>query len=277
MNTYPLFEPYDKNIQYVYPAAPEIDFPLKCPSNVTLCGPILLPVQPVTQADSNLHTWLERSPTVLIHFGSHFVADLHFAHEMAGAIRILLDRCPDMQVLWKLIKHGEYDDSFSEILTQELGTDRIRIRGWLEAEPLAILQTGHISCVVHHGGATSYYEAISYVTVSSHHYVKSLLIGDFTRTGVPQVICPLWLDCLDYAARVEWLGIGIDANRKVGYPIEAVELGLAMAKVVGHPGHFALSDSMCARAREIAESSQRYGGSRAAADKVLDILKDLNK
>ena len=205
------------------------------------------------------------------------MADLHFAHEMAGAIRILLDRCPDMQVLWKLIKHGEYDDSFSEILTQELGTDRIRIRGWLEAEPLAILQTGHISCVVHHGGATSYYEAISYVTVSSHHYVKSLLIGDFTRTGVPQVICPLWLDCLDYAARVEWLGIGIDANRKVGYPIEAVELGLAMAKVVGHPGHFALSDSMCARAREIAESSQRYGGSRAAADKVLDILKDLNK
>ena len=161
VNVYPLFEPYDKNVQYIYPAAPELDFPLKCPSNVTLCGPILLPVQPVTQADSNLHTWLNRAPTVLIHFGSHFVADLNFAHEMAGAIRSFFDKCPNAQVLWKLIKHGGYDDDFSKVLTRELNTDRVRITGWLDAEPLAILQTGHISCVVHHGGATSYYEAIS--------------------------------------------------------------------------------------------------------------------
>lgn len=160
-NIYPLFEPYDKKIQYIYPAAPELDFPLQCPSNITLCGPILLPVQPVSQADSNLHTWLNRAPTVLIHFGSHFIADFNFASEMAGAIRIFLDKCPNAQVLWKLIKHGGYDDSFSDVLAQELITDRVRITGWLDAEPLAILQTGHISCVVHHGGATSYYEAIS--------------------------------------------------------------------------------------------------------------------
>lgn len=93
-----------------------------------------------------------------------------------------------------------------------------------------------------------------------------------TRTGVPQVICPLWLDCLDYAARVEWLGIGIDANRKVGYPIEATELGMAMAEVVGHPDHFASSDRMRARARDLAMLSRKYGGSRTAADKVLEIL-----
>ncbi len=66
----------------------------------------------------------------------------------------------------------------------------------------------------------------------------------------------------------------MDANRKVGYPIEATELGLAMARVVGHPGHFALSDSMCARARELAESSRRHGGSGAAANKVLEILNE---
>lgn len=161
MNVYPLFEPYDKKIQYIYPAALEIDFPLECPSNVTLCGPILLPVQPVTHADSNLHTWLNRAPTVLIHFGSHFVADLNFAHEMAGAIRVFIDKCSDAQVLWKLIKHGGYGDDFSRVLTREMNTDRVRITGWLDAEPLAILQTGHICCVVHHGGATSYYEAIS--------------------------------------------------------------------------------------------------------------------
>lgn len=99
-----------------------------------------------------------------------------------------------------------------------------------------------------------------------------MLTASATRTGVPQVICPLWLDCLDYAARVEWLGIGTDANRKVGYPVEAAELGLAMAKVVGHPGNSALSESMRAKARELAESSRRYGGSVAAADKVLTIL-----
>ena len=90
---------------------------------------------------------------------------------------------------------------------------------------------------------------------------------DSTRTGVPQVICPLWLDCLDYAARAEWLGVGIDANRKVGYPIEAAELGMAMAKVVGYPGHFASLDGMRARARELAGSSRRLGGNGRAADK----------
>ena len=163
---YPLFEPYDKNIQYIYPAAPELDFPLRCPSNVTLCGPILLPVQPVTKADSNLYAWLKQAPTVLIHFGSHFVADQHFAREMAGAIRVFLDKCPGGQLLWKLIKHGKYDNSFTQILEQDLKTDRVRITGWLEADPLAILQTSYVSCVVHHGGATSYYEAISYATIS---------------------------------------------------------------------------------------------------------------
>ena len=175
-NVYSLFEPYNKKIQYIYPAAPELDFPLKYPSNVTLCGPILLPIQPVHQADSNLRAWLKRAPTVLIHFGSHFVADLHFAHEMAGAIRIFLDKCPDTQVLWKLIKHGKYDDCFSKILSGELSTDRVRISGWLEAEPFAILQTGHISCVVHHGGATSYYGAIPYVAVSPRHSIEVFLL-----------------------------------------------------------------------------------------------------
>ena len=100
------------------------------------------------------------------------------------------------------------------------------------------------------------------------------LIGNTNRTGVPQVICPLWLDCLDYAARVEWLGIGIDANRKIGYPVEARELGLAMATAVGYPGYFALSDSMHERARELAESSRKHGGSGAAAEKVLEILNE---
>ncbi len=64
----------------------------------------------------------------------------------------------------------------------------------------------------------------------------------------------------------------MDANRKVGYPIEATELGLAMAKVVGHSGYFALSDSMRARATELVESSRRHGGSGAAAKKVMEFL-----
>lgn len=71
----------------------------------------------------------------------------------------------------KLIKHGGYDDDFSAVLTRELNTDRVRITGWLDAEPLAILQTGQISCVVHHGGATSYCEAISKVTRLSYHFL----------------------------------------------------------------------------------------------------------
>lgn len=100
-------------------------------------------------------------------------------------------------------------------------------------------------------------------------------MGDiYIRTGVPQVVCPLWLDCLDYAARVEWLGIGRDANRKVGYPVEARELGMAMATVVGWPGHSALSEGMRERARELAVESRKYGGSGKAAERVLEILNE---
>lgn len=108
----------------------------------------------------------------------------------------------------------------------------------------------------------------------SNTVVEASLIGIPSSTGVPQVVCPLWLDCLDYAARVEWLGIGRDANRKVGYPIEANELGMAMASVVGYQGHFALSDGMRERARGLAVSSRKHGGSGAAAEKVLEILKE---
>lgn len=47
-----------------------------------------------------------------------------------------------------------------------------------------------------------------------------------------------------------------------------------MATAVGYSGHFALSDSMRERARELAESSRKHGGSGAAAEKVLEILNE---
>lgn len=50
-----------------------------------------------------------------------------------------------------------------------------------------------------------------------------------------------------YEANVERFGIDTDANRNVVYPSEAADLGLAIANVVGHPGHSLLSDSMRVR------------------------------
>ena len=38
---------------------------------------------------------MKRAPVVFIHFGSHFVADSHFAHELATAISVFLDTYAD--------------------------------------------------------------------------------------------------------------------------------------------------------------------------------------
>ncbi len=105
------------------------------------------------------------------------------------------------------------------------------------------------------------------------------LANDFGRAGVPQVICPLWLDCIDYAARVEYLGIGIDGNKKVGFPIEANEVANAVIRVlIEHIGgdEFDTPKCMKVRARALAEASKRYGGRYKAAGTIVDIVEILN-
>lgn len=75
---------------------------------------------------------------------------------------------PGLQVLWKLSKLGQYStDSGSkmhEILNHWVDAGWVRIVDWLQPEPIAVLESGHVACIVHHGGANSFNEAVMYVS-----------------------------------------------------------------------------------------------------------------
>ena len=81
------------------------------------------------------------------------------AVELAKGIRVVLGRHQDLQVLWKL--QSVVTDDLKAILGAELeGDGRVKVRSWLETDPVSLLQSGHVICSVHHGGANSFYEAV---------------------------------------------------------------------------------------------------------------------
>ena len=72
--------------------------------------------------------------------------------------------------------------------------------------------------------------------------------------------------------RAEHRGIGIFGNKKVAPDFETVELGTAIARLV-KPGKE--SEGFRTRAEQIGELCRKAGGKRAAVDKVLEIMRDL--
>lgn len=63
------------------------------------------------------------------------------------------------------------------------------MKKWLVPDSAAILETANVVLFVHHGGSSSFNEALG--------------------SGVPAVVVPFWWDCYVFAVRAEWLGIGI--------------------------------------------------------------------
>ena len=247
---------YPEDLPVLVPAtAGQTDYPFKVPQNYSSTGPILLPTQPLKVIDPALEAWLARAPTILINLGSHVLFDEELASEFAKAIHNLLTSKTGMQVLWKLKSKPESNirSSFKSrtgpfsIISQEMENGRVRITDWLAAEPIAILSSGHVAAVVHHGGANSYYEAVA--------------------AGVPQVVLPVWADTYDYADRVEWLGIGLWGNRKAAPRAEAVELEMSMARIVSSSD----ADGFKRRARELAAETGVDKGRRRAAERVLEL------
>ncbi|KAI9744296.1 MAG: hypothetical protein M1818_002448 [Claussenomyces sp. TS43310] len=262
----PVYDIWQKENHYLVPSTPETDYPCYIPPNVTGCGPILLPTLPVSKDDPSLQSWLERAPTVLINLGTHIRMSDAMAREFAAGLKIVLDRKPDLQILWKLktsgglampskVKSGSgfqgegiQKESLAAI-SAEVSCDRVRIVEWMSVSPLAVLQTGRIVCSVHHGGANSFHEALS--------------------AGVPHVVLPCWLDTLEFANRVEWLGIGVYGSRSATPSVEGHELSHALMKVLGGGIEAA---QMKRKARELAHVSGKVGGRKKASRKILEIL-----
>ncbi|RFU78580.1 diacylglycerol o-acyltransferase [Trichoderma arundinaceum] len=212
-----------KNLKILVSTLPQLDFPLKIPTHVLPCGPIVRKAQPLEESDPKLGEWLAEGRTVYVNMGSLVKISEEQAVEMAQALKIVIDHMDSqfdkgrLQVLWKLKKRGRYSVfepgcQISRILRQEFEQDRVRVVDWVQAEPISILSTGHVVCSVHHGGATSYHEAII--------------------TGTPQVALPAWTDCYDYAQRVELLGVGRWGSRTAKPRWSSQELSREMLEVL---------------------------------------------
>jgi hypothetical protein len=156
---YPCFKLYLRRPLYLCPSLPEMDRDFKTyPSNVVLCGPILLPSSGSLDADIGMRSWLSRLPTVLINPGTLATFDISWVEQTAFAIRRTMHQHNDFQVLWKV----KLDAEAQKLVQNAIGAEfmkRVRIEEWLATEPAELVKSGHVICSVHHGGANTFYEA----------------------------------------------------------------------------------------------------------------------
>ncbi|KAM6534453.1 hypothetical protein FALCPG4_004090 [Fusarium falciforme] len=223
---------------------PEANLPLHAvPENAKYCGPIVLETAPLKEQDAEMAEWLSKAPTILVNLGSGVRFDETQARSMVQAFVPVLEKT-DVQILWKMNKHGEYDDSFLQPVKQHFDSRRLRIESWIKADPTSLLATGNVKLAVHHGGANCYNEAILY--------------------GVPQVVLPVWFDTYTYAATAEYRGVGIWPTKDTAPAWEAESLGKAFLD--------ALSDeTMKEKAEKLGEIARQYEGRYLAARDIAEM------
>jgi hypothetical protein len=232
----------------------ELEYPLRyIPEHIVPVGPMVLPVSPVAKDDPDLATWLDKGPTLYINMGTHFQTSLVGVRAIMGALRFTLDAArhngmDKLQVLWKL-KGLDFtspeDEAVKAVLGDELAKGSVRIVEWLAPQPLAVLEHPNVVAFMNHGGANSFLEGVV--------------------AGKPQVIVPAWMDCFDFANRVELLGNGIWANKTKIMRIVPQELGDALVEVLMGPS----AEKMRAKAEELAKLSNKVPGREAAAKTIL--------
>lgn len=158
-------------VKYLVANRPELEFPIRKPSHILPCGPIIRPATSVAESDPDLAAWLARAPAVYVNLGTQVQTTEWDALEIARALKQLFKRAAShkdarmrsVQVLWKLTRRGSYSTATGSrihgILGCELEEDRVRIVPWLMPEPSAVLAEENVVCSVHHGGANSFLEA----------------------------------------------------------------------------------------------------------------------
>jgi hypothetical protein len=157
-----LIESYKKDLEYILPSAPEIDFPYtRIPNNATTCGPIMLPPPFLSVTDSDLEQWLKIGPTVMMDLGSDYITSDVQAESIARSFSILLQKLSKSQMLWNIsIKQGK-NAKAKEILKVFIDAGRVRIIGRSTPESYSILKSGYVHCSVHSGRPTAFYEAVA--------------------------------------------------------------------------------------------------------------------
>lgn len=80
---------------------------------------------------------------------------------------------------------------------------------------------------------------------------------------MPQVVLAQWYDTYGYAARVDYLGIGLYSNKSCAPTVEANEFARALLRIVGGKGE---ETAFRRKARELGKISQASNGREGAAD-----------
>ncbi|EXU97601.1 UDPGT family protein [Metarhizium robertsii] len=246
------FDP-PEGLKVFLPSNSTVDFPFSVvPEHYVSCGPMVRSAPPLKESDAELDAWIRQRSTVYINLGTHFLYDDSGTMSLAASIKSLLDAATeagqDIQVLWKLNKGDKSGGDYAP-LHQKIGYhDRVRIVDWLLAEPISILTSGAVICSVNHGGANSYFEAVS--------------------AGVPQVVLPVWFDTYDFARRVEYFGIGKIGNYHSAPKCSESELSPILKQVV--LGRRA--EIMRSKAAAMAEACKTNGdGCAVAAQGILNL------
>ncbi|KAJ4397424.1 hypothetical protein N0V93_001652 [Gnomoniopsis smithogilvyi] len=254
-------QPPPKGVRVLVGFSEDLDFPFAVmPSYITQCGPIVRYARQLTDVDAALEEWLSRGPTIYINLGTQLMMTPEQGLEFAFALREFLDAIEsssEYQVLWKLKQEGAKSKELSwegewkavrDTLFSEMEADRVRITSWIEADPCSILRSGHIVCSVHHGGANSHHEAIA--------------------AGVPQVVLAGWIDCYDFASRVELNGVGLRANKTAAPRWKRAELAGALKEVLLGERAATFKEN----ARKLAEKHPEHAGRTKAAASLLRML-----
>ncbi|KAJ3488218.1 hypothetical protein NLG97_g6237 [Lecanicillium saksenae] len=252
-----------KNLKIFLPSSSFVDFPFSnVPDHIVSCGPIVRSAAPIEEHDPSLASWLRRQPTVYINLGTHVMYDDDTNWQLAGAIKSLLEeataRKMDVQVLWKVNRDkGKNTSDFSD-LYQSIGCingdDRVLIVDWLLPEPMSVLRSGSVVCSVNHGGANSYFEAVS--------------------AGVPQIVLPVWFDTYDFARRVEYFGIGKIGNYGSAPKCAKEELAHILAQVVLGDSAKKMREKAAMMAAECAVNGS---GCEMAARGILNLVMGIEK
>lgn len=88
------------------------------------------------------------------------------------------------------------------------------------------------------------------------------------RSGLPHVVLPVWFDTYDYAARVEYLGIGIYGSKTSAPNVRAAELGPALVRITADSDEAAKFRAGAKRLKELCRA--KGNGRELAAAVILD-------
>lgn len=234
---------------FISQTLPEASLPVaNVPANVTAVGALLLDSGPAAQQDAALVGWMSREPTVVVNLGSLFTYSEERATTMAAAVRWLLENT-EFQVVWKMAPHGDIGDPYAAPLQDFIQQERLKIFDWVPIDTLGLLEAGNVVAFIHHGGASSFHEAVV--------------------AGVPQVVIPMWEDLYNFAQLAEDLGVGIYACRRTAPTWTVDGLVDAFSKVVIKTPE---SLKMRVTAHRIGMHSKKIPGREVAAEMIAKMI-----